>query len=43
MDKGRGAYRVLVRKLEERALLENLGINGRIILKWISEDSVRRA
>jgi len=32
---GRGAYRVLVGKLEERALLEDLGINGRVILKWI--------
>jgi len=43
MEKGRGAYRVLVGKLEERALSEDLGINGRVILKWISEDSIRRA
>jgi hypothetical protein len=39
----RGAYRVLVGKLEKRDLLEDLGINGRVILKRISEDSVRRA
>jgi hypothetical protein len=43
MEKGRGAYKVLVGKLEEKALLEDSGINGRVILKWISEHSVRRA
>ena len=43
MEKGRCAYKVLVGKLEERALLEDLGVNGRVILKWISEDSIRRA
>jgi hypothetical protein len=32
----RGAYRVLVRKPEGESLLGNFGIDGRIILKWIS-------
>jgi len=29
------AYRVLVGNLMERGHLEDLGVNGRIILKWI--------
>ena len=43
MEERGGAYRVLVGKPEERARLEDLGLNGRIILKWISKDAVRRA
>jgi len=31
----RSAYRVLVGNLMERGHLEDLGVNGRIILKWI--------
>jgi hypothetical protein len=31
----RNAYRVLMRKPEENTLLENVDIDGRIILKWI--------
>ena len=31
----RGARRVLVGNLLERGHLEDLGVNGRIILKWI--------
>jgi hypothetical protein len=30
-----GAYRVLVGKMRERDYLEDLGLEGRIILKWI--------
>jgi len=36
MEDRRGAHRVLVRKPEgEKDHLENVGVNGRIILKWI--------
>jgi hypothetical protein len=31
----RGAYRVLVGKLRERDHLEDLGVDGRIILRWM--------
>ena len=31
----RGACRILVKKPEGRTLLENRGVDGRIILKWI--------
>jgi hypothetical protein len=31
----RGAYRVLVGNLKERDHLEDLGLDGRIILKWV--------
>ena len=36
MGEERGVYRVLVGKLEGRRQLVNLGIDGRIILGWIS-------
>jgi len=32
---GRGVYRVLVGKSEERNHLEDPGVDGRIILRWI--------
>jgi hypothetical protein len=35
MGKRRGAYRILVGKPAERDHLEDSGINGRIILRWI--------
>jgi hypothetical protein len=37
MGERRGAYRILVGKSEGRNHLENPGIDGRIILKWILE------
>jgi hypothetical protein len=33
----RGTYRVLVGKPERRNHMEDPGVDGRIILKWISE------
>jgi len=33
----RAAYRVLVGDLRERDHLEDLGVDGRIILKWFSK------
>jgi hypothetical protein len=35
MEEKRKAYRVLMGKPEVRDCLEDMGINGRIILKWI--------
>ena len=35
MGERRGVYRVLVGKREERDHLEDTGIDGRIILRWI--------
>jgi hypothetical protein len=35
MGKGRDAYRILVRRPEGRSHLEDPGIDGRIILKWM--------
>jgi hypothetical protein len=37
MGDRRGAYRVLVGDLRERDHLEGLGVDGRIMLKWICE------
>jgi hypothetical protein len=35
MGEKRGAYMVLVEKTERKNHLEDLGINGRIIFRWI--------
>jgi hypothetical protein len=35
MGEGRGAYRVLLGKLEGKRPLENPGVDGRIILRYI--------
>jgi hypothetical protein len=35
MGEGRGAYRILVWRLREGDYLEDPGLDGRIILKWI--------
>jgi hypothetical protein len=35
MEQGRGAYRILVGRPEGRNHLEDPGVDGRIILKWI--------
>jgi hypothetical protein len=35
MGEGRGAYRILVGRPERRNHLEDLGRDGRIILKWV--------
>jgi hypothetical protein len=35
MEEGRGVYRVLVGGLKERDHCEDLGIGGRITLRWI--------
>jgi len=35
MDERRGVYRVLVGNLKERDHLEDSGVDGRIILRWI--------
>jgi hypothetical protein len=37
MGERRGAYRALVGKPEGRRHLEDTGVDGRIILKWIFE------
>ena len=38
----RGAYRVLVGNLKERDHLEDLGLDGRKILKWVFKSGVWR-
>jgi len=35
MGEGRGAYRVLMENLGERGHVEDPGVSGRIILRWI--------
>jgi hypothetical protein len=35
IGEGRGAYRILVGKPEGRNHLEDPGVDGRIILKWV--------
>jgi hypothetical protein len=35
MGDNRGAYRDLARTIRERDHLEELGVDGKIILKWI--------
>jgi len=35
MGEGRGAYRVLMENLGERGHMEDPGVGGRIILRWI--------
>jgi hypothetical protein len=35
----RGSYRVLVRNVEEGDRLKDVGVDGRIILKWIMKKS----
>jgi hypothetical protein len=37
MGEIRNAYSILVRKLEGKSHLEDLSIDGRIMLQWISE------
>jgi hypothetical protein len=41
MEKRRDAYRVLVEKPREEEHLEDRGVDGRIILKWIFETQDR--
>jgi hypothetical protein len=35
MGEGRGAYRVFMENLGERGHMEDPGVGGRIILRWI--------
>ena len=35
MGERRGVYRILVRNMRERDHLEDPGVDGRIILRWI--------
>jgi len=41
MVERRGAYSVLVQKRQEKRPLGRLGIEGRIILKWVFKNWVR--
>ena len=38
MVDSRGVYKVLVGKTEGKSHLENQGVDGRIILRWISRN-----
>ena len=42
MRDGTGAYRCSVRRPEEREHLGDLGVDGRIVLKWILKNGMRR-
>jgi hypothetical protein len=38
MGEGRGTYRILVGRPEERNHLEDRGVDGRIIIKWLFKE-----
>jgi hypothetical protein len=42
MGEIRNAYRILIRKPEGKRPLEDTGVRGRIILKWISKEQGMR-
>jgi hypothetical protein len=43
MENRRGAYRVMVGRSEGKSHLEDIGIDGKIILKWVSKKWDREA